>query len=395
MENFEYYSPSKIVFGNGKFSKLGEEVAVYGTRALLIEQEGPLEELGVYTKALDCMKEKGVLVFELDGILSNPRLSKIEEGVKIAKKKKIEVIVAVGGGSSIDTAKAIAVGACDQGDIWDFFAGTRKVENGLPVIAVSTISATGAETSCHCVVTNDRDKDRSQWKKWALHDDKVFPKTAIIDPELLTSVPQRLTAAGMADSISHILEGYFDGAQDNPISDYIGEGIIKAILESDRVLKHPDDISARSVIAWAATLAMSGLQDCGRWNAGWPAHWIQHAVGALTDSSHGEGLAVINPAWLEFDNRENPQKYMQFAKNVFGIKRSSKMTDIEYGQSGLQALKDKFKSWGLPTTIEELGVSEEMIPAIVEKVMSNNEDYEFQPERVKAVLESCLKSHKE
>lgn len=393
MKNFEYNSPSKVVFGKGEFSRLGEEVSFYGKSALLVKQDGPLEELGVFSRAHQYMEESKIKVTDLNGILSNPRLSKIEEGIQLVKMQKIEVIVAVGGGSSIDTAKAIAVGACDEGDVWDFFAGTRGIEKALPVIAVSTISATGAETSCHCVITNDREAEKSNWKKWAIHDPKVFPKTAIIDPELLTSVPKKLTAAGMADSISHILEGYFDGEPDNPISDYIGEGIVKAIIESDRVLENPKDISARASIAWAATLAMSGLQDCGRLNAGWPAHWIQHAIGALTDSSHGEGLAVINPAWLEFDNRENPEKYMQFAKNVFGIERKDGMSDVEYGQAGLDALKEKFKAWGLPTTIDELGVTKEMIPTIVKNVMNNNEDYVFQAEKVGQVLESCLKEN--
>lgn len=393
MKSFEYNSPSKVVFGNGEFSKLGREVRAYGGKAMLIKQDGPLEKMGVFGRASQYMVEMGVTVAELNGILSNPRLSKIEEGVRIVKDQGIEVIVAVGGGSSIDTAKAIAVGACDAGDLWDFFAGVRQIKKALPVIAVSTISATGAETSCHCVVTNDRDPDKKNWKKWAIHDAMVFPKTAIIDPELLASVPKKLTAAGMADSISHILEGYFDGEPDNPISDYIGEGIVKTIIESDRVLENPADLSARAAIAWAATLAMSGLQDCGRLNAGWPAHWIQHAVGALTDSSHGEGLAVINPAWLEFDNRENPEKYMRFAEKVFGIQRKDGMSDVEYGHMGIQALKDKFKCWGLPTTIDELGVTKDMIPVIVENVMSNNEDYEFQAERVKEVLESCLKEN--
>lgn len=393
MEKFEYYSPSKVLFGVGEYAKLGKEVRQYGTSALLVKQDGPLEETGVFEKAHQYMQEQGINTAELNGVQSNPRLTKIEEGIRIVKQKGIEVIVAVGGGSSIDTAKAVAVGACDNGDLWDFFSGTRSIGRVLPVVAVSTISATGAETSCHCVITNDRDCEKKNWKKWAIHDSRVFPKTAIVDPELLKTVPRRLTAAGMADSISHVLEGYFDGVPENPLSDYIGEGIVKTILENDRVLNDPLDIPARSAIAWAALLAMNGLQDCGRSNAGWPAHWIQHAVGALTDSSHGEGLAVINPAWLELDNREHPEKYMQFTERVFGISRTEEMSDAEYGYEGIQALKNKFKQWGLPVCLEELGVSSDMMPAIVHSVMENNESYVFREKKVKEVLENCLQKN--
>lgn len=390
MQNFEFYSPSKVIFGTGEFARLGEEVRNYGTSAILVKQEGPLEEMGVFKKAHQFMEEQGVEVTDLNGILSNPRLSKIEEGIRLAKQKEIQVIVAVGGGSSIDTAKAVAAGACDDGDLWDFFSGERAVGSTLPVVAVSTISATGAETSCHCVITNDRDKERKNWKKWAVHDSAVFPRTAIIDPQLLCTVPTNLTAAGMADAISHVLEGYFDGIPDNPLSDYIGEGIVKTIIENERVLDNPSDLQARAAVAWAALLAINGLQDCGRSNAGWPAHWIQHAVGALTDSSHGEGLAVINPAWMELDNREHPEKYMQFAERVFGIGRTDKMTDVEYGQAGIQALKNKYKQWGLPSCLNELGVTRGMLQKITDNVMKNNESYEFQPGKVKEVLESCL-----
>ncbi len=389
MNSFQYYSPTKVVFGVGEFQKLGEEAKSLGTTALLVKQEGPLEKMGVYAKAQAYLEEAGLKVYTLEYVSSNPKLSKIKEGVCIAKEKNVDVVVAVGGGSCIDAAKAVAMGAVDEGELWDFWARKRFVEKTLPVVAVSTISATGAETSCHVVVTNDAGEDTTAWQKWALHDPHAFPNTAIIDPQLLTSVPKRLTAAGMADTISHIIEGYFDGVPNNPISDRIGEGIVMTVIESQHVLENPADLEARAAISWAATLAMSGLQDCGRSNAGFPAHWIQHAVGAMTDSSHGEGLAVINPAWLEHVNQENPEKFVQFAERVFGLPRNG-MTDVEYGQAGLNALKETFRNWGLPVCLRELGVTEEMIPAIVNSVMSSPETYVFDAAVVEQVLRSCL-----
>lgn len=390
MNNFQYYNPTKIIFGRGEYNQLGTEVKALGKAALLVKQEGPLEAMGVYAKAVKSLEEAGVKVCCLENVSSNPRLSQVREGISIAKENNVDVVVAVGGGSAIDAGKAIAIGAVDEGDVWDFFRRIRAVEKALPIVAVSTISATGSETSCHTVITNDTDSDTAKRQKWAVHESIVFPRIAIIDQELLVTVPARLTAAGMADTISHIIEGYFEDESDNPISDRIGEGIVMTVIENDQVLVNPGDLSARASLSWAATLAMSGLQDCGRTNAGFPAHWIQHAVGAITDSSHGEGLAVINPAWLEHVNRKAPEKFMQFAKRVFNLERKDGMTDVEYGQAGIDALKAVFKKWGLPVTLRELGVTEDMIPTIITSVLESPESYEFDAETIDKVLRSCL-----
>ena len=390
MNDFEYYNPTKVVFGQGRFKDLGAEVKSLGDIALLVKQEGPLEQMGVYERAVKSLEEAQVTVQVLEYVSSNPKLSKIREGIALAKEGGAEVVVAVGGGSAIDAGKAIAIGAACEGDVWEFFRREREVSASLPMVAVSTISATGAETSCHVVVTNDEPEDTAKWQKWAIHDPHAFPETAIIDPKLLVSVPNKITAAGMADTISHVLEGYFDGVPDNPISDRIGEGIVMTVIENEKVLDNPEDLNARAALSWAATLAMSGLQDCGRSNAGFPAHWIQHAVGALTDSSHGEGLAVINPAWLELENEKSPIKFMQFAERVFGIERTEQMTDTEYGMAGIQALKAVFIRWGLPETLRELGVTSEMIPTIVQGVMESPETYVFEEGTVEQVLRRCL-----
>lgn len=390
MKAFQFYYPTKIVFGPGEFEHIGRLARELGKTAMLVEQDGPLEKMGVYSKAKKFLEQAGLTVYPFDGISSNPKLSRIKQGVKLAKQWQIDVVVAVGGGSCIDAAKAISIGALDDGELWDFWARKRFAKAALPVLACSTISATGAETSCHSVVTNDENPDPSNWQKWGLHEKLAFPKIALIDPKLLTTVPRRLTAAGMADTISHILEGYFDGVPYNPISDRIGEGIIMTVIENKRVLDYPNDIEARSAISWAATLAMSGLHDCGRSNAGFPAHWIQHSVGAITDTSHGEGLAVINPAWLEYVNKRNPEKFVQFAERVFKLHRTSEMSDVDYGQLGIEALKAEFRSWGLPGSLSELGVTEKMIPDIIKGIEECPENYPFPENSVEEVLRSCL-----
>ena len=389
MNAFDFYAPTKMVFGNGSFERLGEETALWGTCVLLVKQDGPLKEMGVYKKAVEIMEKQGLSVWELDGIVSNPRLKRITDGISLCKKENIDVVVGVGGGSAIDAAKAIAVGAPYDGDVWDFFARESAIKVALPIIAVSTVAAAGAEVSCHSVVTNDKESDSSKWQKWAIHDPNAFPKVAIIDPELQTSMPARLTAAGMCDIISHVLEGYFDGVPYNPLSDRIGEGLVLTVLECDSVLKQPDDLNARGSLAWAASLAISGLQDCGRSNAGFPAHWIQHAVGAITDSSHGEGLAVIEPAWLVFRNSKNPEKFAQFAQRVFHIQRSATDKDYDIGLAGIEALKERYKSWGMPATLREIGVTKDMLPIIVDSVLQSPETYVFEREELIQVLESC------
>ncbi|WP_367378677.1 iron-containing alcohol dehydrogenase [Enterococcus gilvus] len=390
MRNFQYYSPTKVIFGRGQFACLGENARRFGERALLVEIEGPLKELCVFQQAIDSMAAEGMTVFELGGVTANPHLTVVDEGIKLAKEKKVDVIVAVGGGSSIDTAKAISLGAATDMDIWEYFNGSQQAAEKKPVVAVSTIAASGSEMSCHCILTNDRSEDKSDWKKWALHDELLFPEIAIVDAELVKTVPKRLTAAGMADINSHVLEGYFDDQEtNNDLGDYLAESVVKTILENDGVLEQLDAIDARENISWAATLAMNGIADCGRNMKGFPCHWIQHAVGAMTNSSHGEGLAVIEPAWLKNELKKDTKKFIRFNQNVLKLERLEGMTDQAYAEAGIDLLRQTYDDWGLPSTLRELGVTKEMIPKIIDEIMNNNEAYEFDPEDIRVTLESC------
>lgn len=388
MKNFSYYNPTRVYFGIGEFNNLGTYAQKLGKKALLVKMEGYLETSGVYARAKKLMEDAGMTVYELSGVTANPKLTKIDEGIRMCKELGIEVVVPVGGGSCIDSAKAIAYGALDDGDIWDFFALKRVAAASLPIGAVSTIAATGSEMNVNCVVTNDRDSDMATWRKWSTHFEHSFPKFAIIDPEMQKTLPQYVTACGMADIISHIMEPYFDSELNTPIQDALGEGIMKTVIASEGILTDKDNLIFRANLSWGATLAINGWADVGRAGKAWDAHTIEHDVGAMTDCAHGAGLAVVQPSWLRHLNKQNSAKFVQFAKNVFGIEQGM-MSDYEMGEKGIDALKAKFNSWGMPVTLTDLKLTKEMLPLIARKITQNPEGQSLFYEDVLAVLENC------
>ncbi len=388
MKNFSYYNPTRVHFGIGEFNNLGRYAAQLGKKALLVKMDGPLEKLGVYAKAKKLMEEAGMTVCELTGVTANPKLTKIEEGVRICKTEGIDVVIPVGGGSCIDSAKAIAYGALDDGDLWDFFELKRVAAASLPIGAVSTIAATGSEMNVNCVVTNDRDVDPANWRKWSTHFEHSFPKFAIIDPELQKTLPKYVTACGMVDIISHVMEPYFDEEPNTPIQDAIGEGIIRTVISSEGVLDDSENLEHRANLSWAATLAINGWADVGRAGKPWDAHTIEHDIGAITDCAHGAGLAVAHIAWLRHLNRKDPEKFVKFAKNVFGFQQDD-LSDHEFGEMGIDWLKTHFNKWGMPVTLKDLGLNKSVLPLIAKKITQNPEGTILNEAEVLAVLTDC------
>lgn len=353
MKEFEFYNPVRIIFGAGKFDALGTETARLGRRALLVKAIGPLEKLGVYAHATKSMEEAGAQVFPLEGVAANPKLSSVREGIRIAKDRQVDVVIAVGGGSVIDCAKAIAVGAVHDGDVWDFFTGKRPApQKALPIGAVSTLAATGAEMSLHCVITNAETN-----QKYASHFAVNYPRFSIIDPVLHTTVPRFLTACGLCDTITHSAENYFVGDRSTPMTDRIAEGVVLTVLENEGILDHLDDVEMRANLAWAAAISINGLTDCGRGIFYYGAHTIEHSLSAFYDVAHGAGLSVVHPAWLDYVCEQEPKRFARFAERVFGATRSGK-SDQSVGKAGIAALKAKYKAWGLPTTLSQLGVKD-------------------------------------
>ena len=385
MKKFEFFNPVRVIFGPGEFDRLGALTAMYGRRALLVTSKGPLEKMGVHKKAVELMRSAGLEVFELGGVEPNPKLSSVYEGIRICREKQVEVVIGIGGGSPIDCAKAIAVGAADSGDVWDFFTQKRSAVKALPVGAVSTLAATGAEMSVHCVISNEKTK-----QKYATHYEFNLPKFAIIDTELHKTVPRRLTACGLVDTITHAGENYFAGEKNTPVTDRIAEGLILTILENDGILNDLQNVEMRDNIAWAATLSINGLTDCGRGIYEYGAHMIEHAISGLFDVVHGEGLAIVHPAWLYYRCEREPRKFVQFAERVFGVPKQYG-SEAEVGEKGITELKNRYKAWGLPTSLRQIGIEQVSYEEIADRVVQDPDSFIKDKSIVHRVLELCSK----
>lgn len=370
MNYFTYYKPTKVIYGPGEFSNLGKHAAMYGTRALLLQDVGPLEELGIYAKAQKSLEDAGLSVVVMKGITANPKLTKIDEGIELARKEKIDIIIAVGGGSTIDTAKAIGLGVPYEGDVWDFFCYKAVPKASIPIGVVSTIAGTGSETDNTAVVTNDRSEKHHKWESYC---DLSLPKFAIMDPELHITVPARLTAPGMADSITHACEAYMFDWTPAPFQDQYVEGLVKTIISCEDVLQQPDNVELRGLLCWTSSLAIDGYGNLGRNRnplCNWPAHFVQAGIGAVNDSRHGDGLAVLLPAVMEYANKVNPCKTKRFAINVFGVDPTGK-TDAEVGAEGIRSLRALFTKWGLPHCLTDLGITKDKYDAVVDNLLQH------------------------
>jgi alcohol dehydrogenase YqhD (iron-dependent ADH family) len=364
-------------------NRLGELAAGYGKKALLVKSVGPLEELGVYKRATDLLEKAGLSVVALEGVTANPKMKSVYEGIELCKKNDIDIVIAVGGGSAIDCAKAVAMGAVDDGDVWDFFTLDRTAEKALPIGAVSTLAATGAEMSMHCVISNEK-----TGHKYATHYEFNLPKFSIIDAELHKSVPRRLTACGMVDAITHAGENYFAGDKSTLLTDRIAEGVILTVIECEGLLNNLEDIELRNNHAWAATISINGLTDLGRGAFEYGAHIIEHALSGKFDVTHGEGLSVVHPAWLSYRCERDPEKFVKFTQRIFGLEQGF-MSDIEFGKAGIEALKAKYKSWGMPLSLGEIGIDESCFDEIAEIVVNDPDSFIDDKGVVLDVLNRC------
>lgn len=380
MEKFEFYNPVRVIWGPGELKLLGKKAAEYGDKVLVVTTKG-LNKLPFFERIIDILKKAEMQVFILDEVDPNPRISTARKGAAICKEEEVDIVIAVGGGSAIDCAKTIAIAALDDGDPWDFFLLEREAKNALPIGVVSTNAATGSEMNTNAVLTNE---DTEQ--KYSIHYEFIYPKFAIIDPELHVTVPATHTAYGAFDILSHIMESYFDGTPDTPLQDYLAEGVMKTTIEhAPQAVKNPDDVNARGILSWAATLALNGLNDAGRGGKMYDAHTIEHEVGAKYDIPHGAGLAIVQPFWLKHKARKNPEKFVQFAERVFSIKKQGK-TDIEIALEGIETLRQWAKSIGNPITLKEVGVEKDMLKKIAEDTVKNPEGKDLDKNEVYEVL---------
>ena len=366
MENFEFYSPTRIIFGRGTEEKVGELTKEYGTKVLLHYGGGSIKKYGLYDKVIKSLQDAGIYFIELGGVQPNPRLELVKEGIKICRENDIDFILAVGGGSVIDSAKAISLGVPYEGDVWDFFMGKALPEKNLPVGVVLTIPAAGSESSNSVVIT----KEEGLLKR-SCNNDINRPVFAIMNPELTFTLPPYQTASGVVDMMAHIMERYFTHQTDVDLTDGLCESMLKTIMKNALiVMEEPDNYDARAELMWAGTLAHNGLVGTGR-IGDWASHAIEHELSAMYDVAHGAGLAVVFPAWMKYVYKHNVNRFAQFAVNVFNLDydfANPERTALE----GIRRLMDFFRRIGMPTNLEELGVPDHRLEEMASKCKRPN-----------------------
>lgn len=350
MDNFSYCTPTRYIFGRDTEKETGRLTAETGCRRVMIVSGGSsARKSGLLDRVAASLDEAGISHVELTGIKPNPTDDRVYEGIDLARREGVDGLLAVGGGSVIDTAKAIAGGVPYDGDFWDFWAGKAIMKEALPVGVVLTIPAAGSEGSGNSVIT----KLDGMHKISLRTDFALRPKFAVLNPELTFTLPPEQTAAGVADMMAHILERYFSPTEEVETTDRISEGLLMAIMEeAPKVMAAPDDYQARANIMWAGTMAHNGVCGCGR-REDWTSHGLEHVLSAVYGVTHGAGLAVVFPAWMTFMASHRPEKVAQLGRRIFGVTAAG---DKEAALKTVDSLRAFFKSIGLPLTLGELGI---------------------------------------
>ena len=365
MEQFSFYTPTKVIFGKGVQSQVGAVIKSYGfTKILFHYGSGSIKKSGLYDQIVASLRENGIEFVELGGVQPNPKLSLSRKAAQLCIDEKVEMILAVGGGSVLDSSKSAAAGAANHCDPWEFSSGARVLEKSLPVGAVLTISAAGSEMSNSCVITNEEG-----WLKRGFNSDHNRPLFAIMNPELTYTVSKYQTACGVTDIMMHTLERYFCMNGDVALTDHLAEGLLRSVIEAGKVvMDKPDDYEARATLMWASSLSHNGLTGCGR-DFMMRCHQIEHELSGMYDRvAHGAGLAVIFPAWAKYiyKNEKALPRFCQFAQRVWGIEM-----DFEHPErtalAGIEACESFFKSLGMPVRLSELDVDDTKFDEMAEK----------------------------
>ncbi|MDF9824219.1 alcohol dehydrogenase YqhD (iron-dependent ADH family) [Breznakia sp. PF5-3] len=348
MNNFTYYVPVRIHFGKGEISKLHDEITSIGKNVLLVYGGGSIKRIGVYDQVIEQLKDCNV--FELGGVDPNPRLKSVEDGALICKENHIDVVLAVGGGSSIDCAKAICAAAYYDGNPWDFIVDSSLIKKALPLVSVLTLSATGSEMDNTAVITNPQTKDKRGFGSRHL-----FPKVSILDPTYTYSVSKYQTASGVADIMSHTFETYFNDTKDAYLSNEIAISILKTCIKYGKVVyDEPDNYEARANLMWASSLAINGLISCGCGKS-WSCHPMEHVLSAYYDVTHGAGLAMLTPKWMTYILDDSTvDKFAEYGIEVWGIDAS--LPPMEIAKTAIANTEAFFHSLDLPSTFEEIGI---------------------------------------
>lgn len=353
MQNFMYHIPTKVHFGRGEIGKLAEEIKAWGTRVLLVYGGGSIKRIGLYDRVVGILNENDIPFMELGGVDPNPRVTSVEEGVKLCREHKLDVLLPVGGGSVIDCAKLIAAGTLSgSDDMWGIVTGKAAIGKVLPVITVLTLAATGSEMDTSAIITNLETQEKTGPSNPGMR-----PKVSIMDPEYTFTVSRKQTAAGTADIMSHALEVYFNNNKGAFLQSRFAEAVLKTcVAYGRRACEKPEDYEARANLMWAGSWAINGLLTKGS-PVGWSVHAMEHELSAYYDIVHGEGLAILIPHWLRHMLREdNVWKYVEYGVNVWGIEES--LPDMEIAERAIEATGKYFRDMGLPETLRDVGVDD-------------------------------------
>ena len=364
MQNFEYCTPTRLIFGQGVIAKLPEVLGRLGKKVLLTYGGGSIKKIGLYQKVLALLADFEIT--ELPGIQPNPRYNpSVLDGVRLCKENQIEVILSVGGGSVLDCSKAIAAGACYEGDPWDLISYKVKAKVALPIVDILTLAATGSEYDCGGVISRTETND-----KIGYIDPLLFPVCSFLDPTYTFTVPPKQTAAGIADAMNHILEQYF--CEDSTLmNDGFCEAGLKSLMVNGKAcLQNPEDYRARAEMMFVCTLACNNIMSLGNSGSGWPMHGIEHALSGHYDITHGEGLAIITPRWMQhiLSERTLP-RFVKYGVNVFGIDPG--LPPMEIAQKAIDATYAFFEEIGIPMHLREVGIGPERISEMAHHIAVN------------------------
>ncbi len=351
MNNFKYYTPTKVVFGKDTELQVAKLIKEFGGNKVLIHYGGgSVIRTGLMDRVTNVLDEAGIDYIMLGGAVPNPRLGLVYEGIELCKKEGVDFILAVGGGSAIDSAKAIGYGMTNEGDVWDFYAKTRRPKACLPIGVILTLSATGSEMSDSSVITKE-----DGLIKRGCSSDFSRPKFAIMNPVLTMTLPDYQTACGCTDIMMHTMERYFNQADNMEMTDVIAEGLLRTVLKNAKILvNEPDNYDARAEVMWAGSLAHNGLTGCGGDGGDWSCHKLEHELGGLYDVAHGAGLAAVWGTWARYVYKNCMPRFKKFAINVMGIEPVG--TDEEIIIKGIEAMEDFYREIKMPTNLRELGV---------------------------------------
>ncbi|MDA7816671.1 iron-containing alcohol dehydrogenase [Sulfurimonas sp.] len=381
MHDFTYYNPTKIEFGKDKENNIGQYIKESGVKSVLLHHgKGSIKKSGLYDRIIKSLNESNISFKELDGVVSNPLLSKVHDGVQIVKENKLEAVLAVGGGSVADSAKAIAAGAKYDGDVWDFFIQTAEIKAAVPVFTVMTLAATASEMNGNSVVMNEKTQ-----QKYSIASVHVNPVVSVVNPELMHTVTTEYLAYSAVDIISHCIEIYFTATHHPKFNSRIVESIIKSVMETTEILlENPTDYDARAEFAWVSSQALNGLTPAGTAGGTFPNHMIEHALSAIYNIAHGGGLSIVIPAWMKWYKNQNIEQFERFSREIFGVNDANK---------GIEMLEAWFSKIGSPISLKEANIPREGINELAKnayelgKLWGLGESYSV--EKIETILENA------